>query len=76
MSEMTLDGLHNALNGGTKLEAILVFTDQSEAEEANRANSRLQQTLNTFTRDEILSATSIALLAVRGGIIQEIPFCD
>lgn len=75
MSEMTLSGLFNAMNGGLKLEEVEVFTNHDEAFEANRANARLQRAMHSFSRDEILNAGKLVLLGEDGGVIHEVPFC-
>ena len=74
MSEMTFGGLHHALEGGTKLQDVEVFTDQNEARDANRANARLQRVLNAFSRFEILNAAKMVLLNEEGHVIHEVPF--
>ena len=73
MTEMTFGRLHDALNGGTKMKEIEVFTDRSEAKEADRANRRRRQ-VQTFSRDEILRAAKMVLLDDGGQVIHGVPF--
>lgn len=73
-SLMTLENLHNSLSGGTRLEDIEVFTDEDEANDADRARRRRQQVAQ-FSRDDLLDAQSMVLLNAEDEAIATIPFC-
>ena len=74
LSEMTLEGLHNCLAGGTRLDEVEVFTDRQQALSAVRASSRRQQVAR-FGHDSMLRAAKMVLVDGEGHQIEEVSFC-
>ena len=74
LSKMTFEGFNNALNGGTSMEDVEVFTELEEAQKAERARKR-RLLIRQFDKHDVLAATYRALLDNSGEVICKIEFC-
>lgn len=73
-TDSDLNRLANMVKGGMSLDEVEVFTTKGEAARAVTANTRRSK-VEQFESDEILSASSLALLGASGRVIERIEFC-